>query len=112
MVRARLVSINEIKQIRTVCTNVLSKSYECSKIIINLFIVSVIINLNKIKREFLPSARMQASHSNIPAVVTFVSNIFAKPCGFFRSYRIFINQEQLPGKSSNAYTCSIKHLQT
>lgn len=64
MVRARLVSINDIKQIRTVRTNVLSKSYECSKIIINLFIVSVIINLNKIKREFLPSARMQTSHSS------------------------------------------------
>lgn len=63
MVRAKLVSINEIKQIRTVCTNVLSKSYECSKIIINLFIVSLIINLNKNKREFLLSARMQTSHS-------------------------------------------------
>lgn len=42
MVRAKLVSISEIKQIRTVCTNVLSKSYECSKIIINLFTVSLI----------------------------------------------------------------------
>lgn len=58
MVRARLVSINEIKQIRTVCTNVLSKSYEYSKIVINLLIVSVIINLNKIKRKLLPPARM------------------------------------------------------
>lgn len=42
MVRAKLIYISEIKQIRTVCTNVLSKSYECSKININLFTVSLI----------------------------------------------------------------------